>query len=69
MSDRTVHAVLTDGRQIVRYDRSGKWYWENERHRNHLTLGEAVALAKADKWATVIVGLSGGSAFDRAFKK
>jgi hypothetical protein len=26
VTDRTVHAYLSDGTEIVRYDRAGKWY-------------------------------------------
>lgn len=60
--DRTVHAVTEDGREIVRYDRSGKWYWESDRHREHISLHDAVALA-TQGGSIRYVGLQGGSRF------
>lgn len=63
MRDRTVHAITDDGLEIVRYDRSGKWYWETETHRKHITISEAVRLATR-RGSTHLVGLPGGSRFE-----
>jgi hypothetical protein len=67
--DRTVHACTEDGREIVRYDRSGKWYVEQfglpTRPRRHVDLGEAARLATLSG-SEVRFGLPGGSRFDAA---
>jgi hypothetical protein len=74
MSDRTVHARYTD-MEIVRYDRSGKWYLEPTiagLPRQHVTVQEAV---KAALWGVenadgdVYVRLPGGGAFDRRVRE
>lgn len=51
-ADRTVHATLPDGGQLVRYDRASRWHLEfpdgsttPTHKRRLLTLDEAVALA------------------------
>jgi hypothetical protein len=41
VTDRTVHADLSDGTQIVRYDRAGKWYAEMPARRLQITVGAA----------------------------
>jgi hypothetical protein len=63
MDDRRVHATTEDGREIVRYDRAGKWYVEAGDHRRQVTFVEAVRLATL-AGSTVRSGLSGGRAFD-----
>lgn len=68
MSDRTVHAVCEDGREIVRYERAGKWYIEpKEGPRRPVTCAEAASVA-AEAWrgdGAVWLGRPGGGAFDR----
>ncbi len=69
MRDRTVHAVLEDGRQVVRYDRAGKWYIEplgypDTAKRRPVSLQEAVAVA-AQTRGTVYYGRPGGGLFDK----
>lgn len=67
-TDRTVHAATDDGREIVRYDRSGKWYVEQDggltRRRLHVPVAEAARLA-CRPGSTVRTGLPGGGLFDR----
>lgn len=72
MSDRTVHATLANGDEIVRYDRAGKWYieyaanWEG-RGRKPLTLAAAASLAAGNaRWYS---GRSGGSQFDAKVRR
>ena len=65
MSDRTVHARLDDGAEIVRYDRAGKWRYENSNttYRRTLSVREAVQfVAHLGEW---IEGQPGGLVFDR----
>lgn len=69
MDDRRVHATLLPPRQpsieIVRYERAGKWYWESDRLRKHLTIAEAAALVSGDRYPVVWnEGVPGGSRFD-----
>ena len=73
MSDRQVHARLTDGAEIVRYERAGKYYYEGLdtyglRYRRLLhTMKEARQfITSKDEW---IPGVPGGSAFDRMMKE
>lgn len=72
MTDRTVHAVTEDRRQIVRYGKAGKWYVENppERRipRQHVLLEKAVRIAQKPG-TTVFYGRHGGSAFDAAVRE
>lgn len=72
MPDRTVHARLEDGREIVRYDRSGKWYIEQHglptRAPRHVQLAEAVRLA-ISPGSIVYLKLPGGSRFDAAVER
>jgi hypothetical protein len=73
MTDRRLHAVLSDGRQVVRYERQGKWYVEAPPQpygpRSRYSISEVIAIVKRDEAAEVFIGVPGGSAFDRAFKK
>jgi hypothetical protein len=72
-TDRTVHAWGESG-QLVRYDRAGKWYFEqpdednDPEPREHLTLKQAVAKA-IWLWyhdnGTVEFGRTGGKLFDK----
>jgi len=70
--DRTVHAKCA-GFEVVRYDRSGKWYVESrnpDRQREHVGVGEAArrALAAETLGGTTHLGRPGGRAFDRAVR-
>jgi hypothetical protein len=63
--DRTVHARTPAGNEVVRYDRSGKWYVESDNlPREHLTINEAVQMAMAPG-TRIFFDLPGGSTFDR----
>ena len=70
-SDRRVYARRNDGVELVRYDRSGKWYIEHDRVRDHVTIASAVAVAR--QWecdeGQVFYGLPGGTTFDRKMRK
>lgn len=70
--DRRVHA-RTDMTEVVRYARSGKWYWEQQLPvpaRLHVGVREAARIAvdseRYNIGAEVFTGVPGGSAFDRA---
>lgn len=58
---RTVHAKLPNGDEIVRYDRSGKWFIESF-EREPISVGRA---AREAEHAEVRFGRPGGSVFDR----
>jgi hypothetical protein len=64
--DRTVHAVLADGGEVVRYDRAGKWFLEYPYTRmiaaRRLSLKQAVQHATSPD-ATVHLGRRGGTRF------
>ena len=70
MSDRTVHARY-ETKEIVRYDRAGKWFLESTAPMvscRPLTVREAAWLAvegTRESSGVLILGLSGGRAFDR----
>lgn len=68
--DRRVHARTSDGAEIVRYDRAGKWYLEptDGTRRRQLTLAEAIDLATQPD-STTFLRLPGGGAFDRAVRR
>ena len=60
--DRTVHGKTADGREIVRYDRAGKWYLESP-----IDARVAIALADAVRLATdgsAYLDRPGGLQFD-----
>jgi hypothetical protein len=65
-NDRTIHATTNDGVQVVRHDRAGKWYAEQDRdpRRRCITVAEAIELA-CRPGSVVHYGLPGGSHFDR----
>ena len=77
MADRTVHARYP-GMEIVRYDRSGKWYLEPVdgpysrpgAKRQRVTIHAAVdaAVRGVVRGGEVTLGLAGGSTFDRLVK-
>lgn len=68
-SDRSVHARLPDGAEVVRYDRAGMWYMERPgAPRTWLKLADAISWASVDD-AKVFYGLPGGSRFDRAVRR
>lgn len=74
MSDRTVHVTIVpasgDRIEIVRYDRAGKWYYEDRGRRRRLTLAEAVEFARVDRPAVIWhEGRQGGKAFDAKVRK
>lgn len=77
MSDRTVHVeiLLMGGGhiEIVRYDRSGKWFYEDKDRptlRRRLTLAEAAEFARLDRPAVIWhEGRLGGRAFDAAVRR
>lgn len=67
MIDRRIHARTPVGNEIVRYDRSGKWYVESAQlPRQRITIAQAVAFA-IGSGAEVNLGLPGGKAFDAKF--
>lgn len=69
--NRRVHAVMSDGSELVRYDKAGKWYQEwphlisktGVRKRIAMTLGEVVN--EAIDAAQVFYEKPGGASFDR----
>lgn len=72
--DRTVHARYRD-MEIVRYDRSGKWYLEPTIagvRRQHVGIRDA---ARSAKWGienadgVAFAGLPGGRSFDRLLQE
>lgn len=64
-TDRRVHAVTPLlGVEVVRYDRSGKWWIELGDDRQRVTIDEAVAYVHLTD-AEVRFGVRGGAAFDR----
>jgi len=67
MGDRRVHATIGINAQIVRYDRAGKWYYEEGDIRTLLTISEAVEFVSDKRqW---IPGVQGGLAFDRLVRR
>lgn len=70
MSDRTVHASYQD-MEIVRYDRSGKWYLEPtvpRLKRQQVSIGTAARSAQwgiENAYGIWYPNLPGGSSFDR----
>ena len=69
MSDRTVHASYLN-MEIVRYDRSSKWYLEPTipgLPRQHVSVRQAAANARygLENGGGFNPGLPGGKAFDR----
>jgi len=75
-ADRTVHAE-TGYAEVVRYDRSGKWYLEDKastngvKRRTLVTVGEAVTWVRDQPRGEVQVHWRkpGGSRFDQAIKR
>lgn len=72
MSDRTVHARLNDGAEVVRYDRAGKWLVEWPAGSMlacvAVSMGQAARLA-SHAGAEVFLGRSGGRSFDAAVRR
>jgi len=66
MSDRTVHASLGP-REIVRYDRQGRWYNEHDHKKVRIaTVHDAATLALTleDNGGEIYEGQPGGKQFD-----
>lgn len=76
-ADRTVHVTIVPGSgervEIVRYDRSGKWYYESHNGRRKmrrlLKLHEAVKFAEDRPAVIWHEGRVGGRAFDSAVRR
>jgi len=69
MGDRTVHARMANGDEIVRYDRAGKWFHERATFgREHVSLPRAVDLATR-RGSDVFFDRPGGSSFDAAVRR
>lgn len=69
-ADRTVHGRMADGSEIVRYDRSGKWYIEplpgTARKRRQVDVTSAArSAARSAALGAATLGLPGGHTFDR----
>lgn len=75
MADRTVHVTIVPASreriEIVRYDRAGKWFYEDSGRRSRqITLAEAVKFAAQDRPAVIWhEGLPGGRTFDAAVRR
>lgn len=72
--DRVVHATISPVSgpriEIVRYDRSGKFYYESGKERRQITLAEAVAFAVPQRPAVIWHERAlGGTRFDAAVRK
>ena len=74
--DRIIHAEHpVDGRQVVRYDRAGKWFLEYEprlmRSCRHIGVAEAVRIAVdiAESGGHVYLGRLGGKTFQRQYRE
>jgi hypothetical protein len=70
MDDRRLHAVTSDGTEIVRYNRAGKWYAERPglNWRRQIKFSEAIRQACL-AGATVRLGIPGGGRFDARIKE
>lgn len=68
MSDRQIHATLRDGREVVRYDRAGKWFVEGQHGRRAVSVLEAAQTA-IQYAGEIHYGLPGGSRFDSAVRR
>lgn len=71
MSDRTVHAEY-EFKEIVRYDRAGKWFLESSASAlipaRRLSVREAARLAADSRYYSsgrIYFGRPGGASFDR----
>jgi hypothetical protein len=64
-SDRQILARLSDGAEVVRYQKAGKLFIEKGDDRQLVLLDAAVKVVKADKDAEIFTGRPGGGAFDR----
>ena len=73
MADRTVHCTIIPiggGRiEIVRYDRSGKWFYESGATRRMLTLDEAAAMADDRPAVIWHEARAGGRMFDARVRR
>jgi hypothetical protein len=66
--DRKVHARLSDGTEVARYDRAGKWYLERGVSRQKVTIDQAISAVNNDPDADHFSGIEGGSTFDRGVR-
>lgn len=63
-ADRSVHASHSDGTEVVRYDRAGKWYIERASD-PRIAVGLRRAVREALRSGmSVYLGLPGGTMFD-----
>lgn len=72
--DRRVHVTIVPSTggpkiEIVRYERSGKWYYESGLQRRHLRIVEAVDFAKDRPAVIWHEGLPGGMYFDAQVRR
>jgi hypothetical protein len=68
--DRTIHAIDRHGKQIVRYDRAGKWYLEDQHGRWRVRISLAKAVHEATQVGShVYLDLPGGQRFDAAVRR
>jgi hypothetical protein len=70
-TDRTVHARLIDGTEVVRYDRAGKWYLEHQGigSRIPVNLNSAVIAATSNPANVIYSRVPGGTQFDAAVRR
>lgn len=78
MTDRTVHARLGQHRELVRYNRSGKWYVENlttagarvgVREPRTVQGAASEAIYMSSQGGHVYLGRPGGQRFDALVRK
>lgn len=74
--DRTVHATVPGGGEIVRYDKASKWYLEYPpktlKPRTRLSLPKAVDLAlkhEREPGCCIFLNRAGGTMFDARVRK
>lgn len=67
--DRSVHIRLRDGREVVRYDRSGKWWIEHPGGRRFRLQFAAAVQWAADTGAEVRFDVPGGQLFDKRVRE
>lgn len=63
--DRVVHAVLSDGAEVVRYQTAKQWKLERDGSGQKITLSEAAEAIKNDPDVDYRRGLPGGAALEK----